>query len=63
MGGKVTWTKTGSGIPHTTTGATWDSGVLAAGGSYIVTFNSEGQFAYVCTIHASMKGTITVICP
>ena len=40
-----------------------DSGVLAAGGSYIVTFNSEGQFAYVCTIHASMKGTITVNCP
>ena len=33
---------------------------VAAGASTTVTFDTAGTFDYFCTIHASMKGTITV---
>ena len=33
---------------------------LEQGGATKITFDTPGTFAYFCTIHASMKGTITV---
>ncbi|MDQ1687372.1 MAG: hypothetical protein QOK42_347 [Frankiaceae bacterium] len=51
---------------HTFTGTsgpkTWDSGAVAQGQSYTVTFSSVGDYTFVCSYHQSvgMTGTITV---
>jgi plastocyanin len=47
-----------SGIPGSPSGV-FDSGNLAANGSFSYTFNQAGVFKYYCRIH-SMTGTITV---
>jgi plastocyanin len=61
VGDTVRWTN-GDDAPHTTTSSDgdWDSGTLANGGTFENTFTTAGAFAYVCTIHSSMTGTITV---
>ena len=61
VGDTVLWTNRGS-APHTATaiGGEWNSGTLTAGGSFQRTFSSAGSFAYLCTIHPFMTGTITV---
>ena len=47
--------------PHTATAeGTFDTGRLRQGQSGQVTFDAAGSFAYVCTVHPAMKGTITV---
>ncbi|MES2155202.1 MAG: plastocyanin/azurin family copper-binding protein [bacterium] len=60
-GSAVPWTNTG-GATHTVTAndGSFDSGNIAAGGSYSHTFDAVGTFAYHCKLHASMTGTITV---
>jgi len=63
-GDSVRWENT-SGTPHTSTSdddGGWDSGIVAAGGSYTRRFDTPGEFAYICTLHATMgqTGTITV---
>jgi LPXTG-motif cell wall-anchored protein len=62
VGQSVTWTNNGVSI-HTATGPGFDSGFMDPGDSYSFTFNSEGTFDYVCTIHSSlgMVGTVTVV--
>ncbi|MBI2777780.1 MAG: cupredoxin domain-containing protein [Chloroflexi bacterium] len=62
VGTTVTWTNTG-GRPHTVTsidGGFTSSGTLSSGNTYAQTFATAGTFAYICGIHNSMKGTITV---
>jgi plastocyanin len=61
-GQTVTWTNHGF-TPHTVTavGGEFDSGRLNAGESFKETFSTPGTFAYTCTIHPSMKGTVTVL--
>jgi plastocyanin len=63
-GQTVTWTNRGF-TPHTVTaaGGEFDSGRLNAGEAFQVTFSTPGRFAYACTIHPSMKGTVTVLAP
>ncbi len=62
VGSTVTWTNKDSAT-HT---VAWDdgskgSGSLTAGGApYTQTFATAGTFAYHCSIHSSMKGTIVV---
>lgn len=47
--------------PHTATAkGSFDTGRLNKGQSAKLTFNGAGSFAYICTIHPSMKGTIAV---
>jgi len=41
-------------------GAIFNSPVLPQGVSYSFTFNTPGTYPYHCSIHPSMKGTITV---
>jgi plastocyanin len=41
-------------------GGLFQSPALPDGGAYSFTFNDVGTFPYHCTIHPSMKGTITV---
>jgi plastocyanin len=60
-GTTVTWTNN-DGIVHTSTsdGSGWSSGILAPGASFAFTFQTAGTFAYHCTVHPSMVGTIVV---
>ncbi len=38
----------------------FDSGLLAPGTSYSFTFPANGSYAYHCSIHPTMVGTITI---
>ena len=59
-GDAVTWTNNGQN-PHTVTFADGnDSGNLTAGMTFEETFDTAGDFTYVCRIHGNMQGTITV---
>ena len=62
-GEPVTWTNA-SGVTHTVTsddGAELDSGSIAAGEAYGHVFETPGTYAYHCSIHSTMHGTITVV--
>lgn len=68
VGDSVRWTNDeGIGGPsHTATSDTqgqFDSGVLTPGQSHTETFNGAGTFAYHCSIHTSMQGTVVVQAP
>lgn len=60
-GTTVTWTNKDAAT-HTVTSDTplFDSGNVAANGTYSYTFNNAGTFAYHCNIHPTMKATIVV---
>jgi plastocyanin len=59
-GAKVTWTNRDS-APHTATAkGSWDTGVLNQDESATLAFDSPGQYEYFCTIHPSMKATLSV---
>jgi plastocyanin len=63
QGQTIRWINIGA-ITHTTTdtsGLIWDSGFLSSGEFFEFTFNDEGVFPYLCTLHPlSMTGTIIV---
>jgi plastocyanin len=61
IGTTVTWTNSGA-APHTVTAddGAFDSGTLQPGGTFSVTFDTPGTFAYHCEIHPSMMATIIV---
>jgi plastocyanin len=48
-------------FPHTVTAkGAFDSHDIAAGKSWKYTARKAGEYAYVCTLHPNMKGTLTV---
>jgi len=61
LGDRVTWT-----FPeitqHTTTSDQrfWSSGVRSGGATYARVFTSAGRFAYHCSIHPTMRGSVVV---
>lgn len=63
VGDTVTWTNQ-DGASHnvTATDSSWGSSTLIPGMNitYTQTFTQTGVFNYLCTIHPSMTGTITV---
>src|SRR4051794_40340453 len=61
VGDVVTWTNRDA-FSHTATSDTgaWDTGVITAGASRSFTFTVAGTFAYHCSIHSFMKGTVIV---
>lgn len=59
-GTTVTWTN-GDIVPHTVTGAGFDSGLIDPGKTYSHRFTSTGSFDYKCSVHTVMKGTINVV--
>jgi amicyanin len=63
VGTTVTWTNQ-DGEPHTVTAATGSGGPSSAplqqGDTYRYTFATAGRFAYLCTIHPFMTGTVVV---
>lgn len=58
-GDVVRWTNMDS-VPHTATGKGFDTGNLVKGQSGEVTFDKEGVYDYICTIHPYMKAQVTV---
>jgi plastocyanin len=58
-GGTVTWDNT-SDISHNVVFEDESSDTLEVGDSYGRTFDEPGSFAYQCTFHAGMEGTVTV---
>jgi plastocyanin len=62
VGDTVTWTNNGQ-APHTATAndGSFDTGTLQKGATGSHTFTTAGRFAYYCTIHPFMKGTVTVL--
>jgi plastocyanin len=63
-GSTVTWTNN-DGASHTITGdnGSWGSDRLAKGETFSFTFTEAGTFSYHCSVHPSMKATITVVAP
>ncbi|HEY7981172.1 MAG TPA: cupredoxin family copper-binding protein [Candidatus Eremiobacteraceae bacterium] len=61
VGGSVTWTNKDD-VAHTATASdsSFDSGNLANGQSWTHTFTKAGKYAYICTYHPNMTGTIVV---
>jgi plastocyanin len=60
-GTTVTWTNSDSATHNVTdNGGAFASGDLATGQSYSYTFDTEGTYNYMCTIHPQMLGTIVV---
>jgi plastocyanin len=60
-GTTVTW-RNGDSTNHTVTadGNAFDSGFVVPGGSYSFAFERPGHYAYHCTIHRFMKGSVDV---
>jgi plastocyanin len=58
-GDTVTWTNTDPEW-HSASRADWGTGVIFSGATGAITFAKAGTFAYSCTIHPSMHGTIVV---
>jgi plastocyanin len=61
VGATVVWTNSDNEA-HTTTSNTglWNSNNVAANGTFSHQFTTAGTFAYRCTLHANMTGTIIV---
>jgi len=60
-GQSITWTNADP-VAHTTTSdnKVWDSGSLLQNGSFTTTFSQPGTYAYHCTIHPFIRGTVIV---
>lgn len=61
-GGKVIWVNRDS-APHTATAedGSFDTGTLEEGKLKSETFKQPGTYAYVCSIHPDMHGTVEVV--
>ena len=62
VGSTVTWTNADS-APHrpvSTTAGGFNAGTAKQGESVQATFDTAGEFPYICEIHPSMKGTVIV---
>lgn len=47
-------------VPHTVTGAAFDSKSIAPSASWTFTPTKAGRFDYVCTFHPTMKAAVVV---
>ena len=61
-GDTVRWTNSDA-VEHTATSMSgaFDSGLLAQGESYSMTFTTPGTYDYLCTPHPTMTGRIVVV--
>ncbi|MSO41539.1 MAG: hypothetical protein EXQ70_06550 [Solirubrobacterales bacterium] len=61
VGDSVTWVNHGQ-EPHSAAAndGSFDTGVFNGGGRRSVTFSNAGSFAYICTVHPNMTGTVRV---
>jgi len=62
VGDSVTWTNNGpSAHSATARDGSFDTGVFGKGKSRAHTFTQAGSFAFICTPHPFMKGTVRVV--
>jgi plastocyanin len=61
VGDVVSWSN-GDSAPHTATmdDGACDTGQIAPGATGLLTFTAPGTYAYHCTVHSNMKGSIVV---
>jgi plastocyanin len=62
VGDVITWTNNGP-ASHTVTvdnQSGCDTGTISAGATSSLTFTAAGSYPFHCSIHSSMKGTITI---
>jgi plastocyanin len=62
VGTRVTWTNRQADIQHTVTAGdgSFGSDPLSTGASFSHVFTVAGTYAYHCSIHTDMTGTVTV---
>jgi plastocyanin len=62
VGDTITWTNNGP-TAHTATASdhSFNTGILQKGQSASHTFTTAGTFAYICTLHPFMHGTVVVL--
>jgi plastocyanin len=62
VGDTITWTNAGP-TEHTATASdgSFNTGILKKGASASHTFAQAGTYAYICTIHPFMHGTVVVL--
>jgi plastocyanin len=60
VGDTVTWVNTGAS-PHTVTGAAFGTPLLNVGATYRWVPGKAGTFAYVCSFHPQMRGSLVVL--
>lgn len=62
LGATVTWTNDEEGVAHTVTAVdgSFDSGIFASGQSFSHTFDTLGEFEYLCSPHPWMRAKIIV---
>jgi plastocyanin len=60
-GHEVVW-KNHDPADHTVTGedGAFDSGTMRRGGTFTTSFDSPGEYRYICALHPGMKGTVVV---
>jgi len=60
-GTAITWTNRDS-VPHDATGEAggWATGTLKQSESVTISFDAPGVYDYLCTIHPTMRGSVTV---
>ena len=61
VGEEVTW-ENHDPADHTVTGedGSFDSGTMAQGGTFKASFDSPGEYRYICNLHPGMEGTVVV---
>lgn len=60
VGGTVTWTNADNQKHTATESGGFDAGAIEAGKTGTATFATAGTFAYICSFHPFMKGTVVV---
>jgi plastocyanin len=61
VGQEITW-ENHDPADHTVTGedGSFDSGTMAQGATFKATFDSPGEYRYICELHPGMRGKVTV---
>jgi len=61
-GQSITWTWDDQGNQHSVSAddGSFESCLQGAGSTFTATFTKAGTYAYHCSIHSQMKGTVTV---
>jgi plastocyanin len=61
VGQEITW-QNHDPAEHTVTGenGSFDSGSMAQGGTFKTSFDSPGEYRYICKLHPGMKGKVVV---
>lgn len=60
VGGTVTWTNSDNQKHTATESGGFDAGAIEPGTTGMATFATAGTFAYICSFHPFMKGTVIV---